>query len=54
MNLKNYSDEDQALINGQHELRVVQRAIDRCKWYEYTKKKTLKLYLDLIKKIYEL
>ena len=39
---------------GAHELRVVERALKRCKWYHLTKRKTLQAHRDLIKIIYEL
>lgn len=39
---------------GINELRVVNRALRRCKWYEFGKKKVLKAHVDLIKFIYEI
>jgi hypothetical protein len=41
-------------LNGLHELAVVRRALKRCKWYEFTKKRTLQVQKDLIIKIYDL
>jgi hypothetical protein len=40
-------------LNGLHELAVVRRALKRCKWYEFNKRKTLKVHEELIIKIYE-
>jgi hypothetical protein len=45
---------DYSKMNGLHELSVVQRALKRCKWYEFQKKRTLKVHEELIIKIYEL
>ena len=42
------------ITQGIHELQVVERAIRRCKWYQFTKRKTLEAQRDLIKLIYEL
>jgi len=45
---------DQTKQNGLHELSVVHRALKKCKWYEFQKKRTLKVHEELIMKIYEL
>tara|TARA_Y100000004_G_C8738613_1_gene337326 strand:- start:146 stop:289 length:144 start_codon:yes stop_codon:yes gene_type:complete len=45
---------DYSKMNGLHELGVVQRALKRCKWYEFHKKRTLRVHKELIIKIYEL
>jgi len=33
----------------QHEIKVAQRALKRCKWYEYGKRKVLRTYIKIMK-----
>ena len=40
--------------NGIQELKIINRALRRCKWYHFTKKKILNAHNDLIKFIYEI
>ncbi len=40
--------------NGIQELKIINRALRRCKWYHFTKKKILNAHKDLIKFIYEI
>jgi len=45
---------EQEKINGQQEIKIINRALRRCKWYHFTKKKILNAHKDLIKFIYEI
>lgn len=47
-------EEAQARLNGLKELQVIRRALRRCKWYDWVKKRTLEAYADIIKKTYNL
>ncbi len=45
---------DQDKQNGLEEIKIINRALRRCKWYHFTKKKILNAHKDLIKSIYEI
>ena len=47
-------EEAQARLNGLKELQVIRRALRRCKWHDWVKKRTLEAYADIIKKTYNL
>ena len=56
MNIKDtfLTTKEEEKQQGAHELRVVKRALRRCKWHEFGKRKVLKAHADLIKFIYEI
>jgi len=41
-------------LDALHEVELVERALRRCKWYQYIKRKTLLAYKDMLYTIYEL
>jgi len=41
-------------LNGLKELSIYKRALRRCRWFEYYKRKVIKEHIDLIKYIYEI
>tara|TARA_R110002020_G_scaffold193468_15_gene393878 strand:+ start:1814 stop:2032 length:219 start_codon:yes stop_codon:yes gene_type:complete len=43
-----------AKLNGLKELMVVYRTLRRCKWYEWTKRRTLEAYADIVLETYNL
>ena len=47
-------DQAVARLNGLKELMVVTRTLRRCKWYEWTKRRTLEAYADIVKETYNL
>ena len=47
-------EEAQARLNGLKEFQVIRRALRRCKWHDWVKKRTLEAYADIIKKTYNL
>jgi len=44
----------QVKLNGLREVQSYARALKRCKWYQFSKKKTIKLLIQQTKNLYEI
>ena len=41
-------------LNGLKELKIYKRALRKCKWWQFIKRKNIKAHIDLVKYIYEI